>query len=770
MGKKLSERNANIGSENKITELEEEIKKLNQEIFILREKLFIQRNELHAMRNSRVLGKIIKAREVIGDSVLPGFKRATKSILKLPVYYLKEGIIKILPKATTRVLVRQKRLLKEIVKKRLSRNKSPIISYIDIIKWNKNIPLVAVIIPYYNRASTIDETLQSLLLQTYTNFEVIVVDDGSTDPLSQRIFKDLPRQYKQLSINTIHQVNGGVASARNNGIKHTKAKYIICLDSDDMLTSTYIEKCLIVLEANPGIAVATTDREHFGVINQPFALGDYNPSKLYHDNMVSTAAAFTRTAWSRSGGYKSGIGYEDWDYWLTLAENGDWGMSIHEPLFRYRVAMESRFIQDKDMHWKTMKAIKSLHPNYLRNISRIKYKKDTIKVLANPQTAFVNLRKKGDYRPAKVGKDKVLIAIPWMTFGGAETLIYNYCREIKNAYDISFVTGVPSKNEWEYKFREITENIYHLPAMLCNEELYIEFISNYISTRSIDILHIVHSGFLFDMLPELKKRHPTLRVVVTMFNDRVKEYVDRSIEQRHHINQFNADSNVVASSFAEKFKNEVPVRVIPNGINCSKEFNPDRFDRKKIRDSLGLGKDDIAVFFVGRMSEEKNPDVFIQIASKIEKESPRSKMQFIMIGDGPMAPELKKKINEMKVKNLQFLGYKENVAEYLSAADVFILPSKVEGFPLSILEAMAMETAIIASRVGAVPDVIKDGVNGYIITPGSIDDGVKALHFLTDPEVLNTIKTNNRRAVEEKYSNRQLGLNYRRIYKDVLQK
>ncbi len=738
----------------------EQLAQSNAEIVALREDVFKLNDEIHNLRGSRVIGRIIRARDIAVGRIYPMVKNSPRRSI---------GVVKkltgfFLPMETKKAIGRKKRALKSRVKAlKETKNTSELVT-VENTKWDTSIPLVSVVIPYYNRADTIDETINSLVNQTYKDFEVIVVDDGSPDAQSVEKLKTIEEAMSEiLNFTVTHQENAGVAGARNTGIRHAHGKYIVCLDSDDVLTPTYIEKCVLVLETDPDCALVTSYREDFGVRNETYCPPDYDPIKLIHDNMVTTAAAFRKESWDKTPGYKSNIGYEDWDFWLSLAENGDWGRTLREPLFKYRVALQSRFSEDKTVHWGNIKKIKEIHKNYRSKIKVLMEEKSKVKKTTSTTTAFENVSDRDDF--IQTSNPGVLIAIPWMTFGGAETLIYNYCRGLKNKYDISFVTGITSDHEWEYKFREISDRIFHLPQLFQQEALYMEFISHYIKVHDIKILHIIHSGYVFDMLPELKRRHPNLKVAVTMFNDRVDEYVEKSVKYVDLLDSFNTDSNAVAESFNAKFSGSLVAKVIPNGIDCFNEFNPDLFNRDKIRGELKLNDDENAVFFVGRLSEEKNPDVFIKA---LDKATRQHNMKAFIIGDGPMRAECEHLLKSLKNNKIVDLGYQKNVAKYLSACDIFVLPSSIEGFPLSILEAMSMKAAIVASHVGAIPDVIINGINGYVVEPGSATEIHEAVVKLSNPELLTKIKHNNRQEAEAKYSIEELSARYNTIYREVI--
>ncbi len=635
-------------------------------------------------------------------------------------------------------------------------------NFVSNVPIADGVPLVTIVTPFYNNSTTIMETVDSVLGQTFQNFEYIIVNDGSL-PEQVSVLKTIKDKRVHIINHSRNLGNGSPAAARNTGAKAAKGKYLICLDADDIIDSTYVEKSLIVLETDPNFSLSTAHMRLFGAQNSIYIESDYNPVKLLENNMVLTCAVYCAEAWKAIGGYKQNIGYEDWEFWIDLAENGYWGKLIPEILLNYRTAISSRYIGDQERHSDNIKKIKELHPNYLKKIKKIHASRRFIDKKVTPGTEFINLDTLSFYKK-KDDKRNVLIAVPWMTFGGAETLIYNYCKEIKDNFNISFVTGLASEHEWEYKFREITTNIYHLPNLFSDKRLYLEFISNYIKTRNIEILHIIHNGFMFEMLPELKKRHPKLRVIVTLFNDRVI-YFEQAISARNYIDIFSSDNNFVAKHYEAELGNNYKIRIIPNGIDCYNNFSLDKFDRELEREELLIDAEELAVFFVGRLSKEKMPDAFLGAAEEVLKSKANKNVKFFIIGDGPMKSAVETQIKHLNNENIKYLGYQKEIARYLSAADIFVLPSVIEGFPLSILEAMAMNVVVIASDVGAVSDVIESGKNGFVVAPASIMEITQEISKLnTDRDLLSEIKSNARIKVEEKYSNIILGENYTNLY------
>jgi glycosyltransferase involved in cell wall biosynthesis len=242
----------------------------------------------------------------------------------------------------------------------------------------------------------------------------------------------------------------------------------------------------------------------------------------------------------------------------------------------------------------------------------------------------------------------------------------------------------------------------------------------------------------------------------------------QSIEHKAHIDLFSTDNLAVRQIYEEAFGVDEDVRVIPNGINSETVFNPDLFDRDALREKLGISSDDVAIFYIGRLSEEKNPDMYVEAVKLLVSEKVKN-AKYFMIGDGPMRNEVQNAVFSIKDRPITYLGYQPNIAEYLAAADIFVLPSAVEGFPLSILEAMAMRVVVLATNVGAVADVITTGENGIIVDEISSKSIAESLRLvINDRKLLEHVKLRTRVDVEEKYSNAILGRNYKKLYEDLL--
>ncbi len=245
-------------------------------------------------------------------------------------------------------------------------------------KWNG--PLVTVVIPCHNYGRYIDDALESVIGQTFSNLEIVIVDDGSDDKATINKLAEIEKK-RQTRLKIIRQDNRGVSSARNKGIRTARGKYICCLDADDKLAPTYIEKCVAAMESE-NLDVCYSYAQLFGDENWVWKTGDFDIEVLKNSNCVPTAAVFKRSIWKKIGGFNPeieigaekraagklaggapGRGYEDWNFWISIAEHGGRGKLIPEPLFYYRRHGGGRGVGDDDeIHEKLVKKIMLTHP------------------------------------------------------------------------------------------------------------------------------------------------------------------------------------------------------------------------------------------------------------------------------------------------------------------------------------------------------------------------------------------------------------------------
>lgn len=206
--------------------------------------------------------------------------------------------------------------------------------------WPLDKPLVTVIIPCYNYGRFIKEALDSVMAQTYQRFEVLVINDGSTEELTNQVLGSL--EYPKTTV--IHQRNQGLAATRNNGAALAAGKYICYLDADDAIEPTYLEKTLGLLEGDESLGSCYSWVRCFGEYDSIWKTRDLDPFYLHECTTSSSHAVIRKSSWERvkevngSGFLSKYDGYfEDWVFWIDLVQCGFRGKVIKQPLICYRV-------------------------------------------------------------------------------------------------------------------------------------------------------------------------------------------------------------------------------------------------------------------------------------------------------------------------------------------------------------------------------------------------------------------------------------------------
>ena len=234
--------------------------------------------------------------------------------------------------------------------------------------WPANKPLVSIVIPCFNYGRFLNEAIDSVLSQTFQDFEIIVVDDESTDAQTLEVLETLNKPKTRL----IRQKNQRVSAARNKGIAEAKGKYICCLDADDLLAPTYLEKCVFILETKH-LDVCYSWVQLFGEDNLLWTCGPFLIDELLKGNQVSTAAVFRKSVWERAKGYSTEMlhGYEDWEFWIRIAKLGARGHLIPEPLFLYRKHGVSLTTSTDLIHTKLCEQIKLMHNDLFSGVGKL---------------------------------------------------------------------------------------------------------------------------------------------------------------------------------------------------------------------------------------------------------------------------------------------------------------------------------------------------------------------------------------------------------------
>jgi glycosyltransferase involved in cell wall biosynthesis len=208
--------------------------------------------------------------------------------------------------------------------------------------------------------------------------------------------------------------------------------------------------------------------------------------------------------------------------------------------------------------------------------------------------------------------------------------------------------------------------------------------------------------------------------------------------------------------------------VVRLGIELEQRVAAEQDGRGESRRVLGIGAERFAVGWIGRMTGVKRTDDVLRVFRRLRDRGVDACL--CMVGDGPDRPAIERRAHELGVmRDTLFLGYQEEVAPFYAAFDAMVLPSINEGTPVSAIEALAAGRPVVATRVGGVPDVVREGEDGFLVEAGDVDALADRLARLAaDPELRERLGAAGRARVIPRYSVERLVDDVDRLYRALL--
>jgi len=327
--------------------------------------------------------------------------------------------------------------------------------------------------------------------------------------------------------------------------------------------------------------------------------------------------------------------------------------------------------------------------------------------------------------------------------GGGEKHILTLLEGFKDRA-VKMSLAVFSEGPLSVAARKMGVDVYVIPKRYRGDVFPLLGLIQLIKTKQIDIVHThLVSGNLYG---RLAGKVTKVKGVVTTLHDSDKEALGQSSQRVMKELFFKLDmmmtvfsDRIVTPSIDLKHQliqhgvKEDKIVHIPNAIN----LYPLHFLNEEIlacRQELGLPQDVKLIAMVGRLVPVKNFVLFLKAAKQVIESG--FKARFIIVGDGPLRSELQEMATHLGLRDqVIFTGFREDVYRVVSMVDLFVLCSNSETFPLALIEAMALKKPVIATRVGGVPEIIDDRINGWLCPSGDDVSLANAItHLLTDEE------------------------------------
>ncbi len=366
---------------------------------------------------------------------------------------------------------------------------------------------------------------------------------------------------------------------------------------------------------------------------------------------------------------------------------------------------------------------------------------------------------------------RIAILVPlfpprWL--GGAEVATYYTAKHLAKSHEVHIITswdkGLPRESitqEGFYLHRVYTIKKPRLLSLTYN-------VAAFLKLRKIKS-DIVHAQSIFSGLTAYlgKKLLSTPYVTYCRGSDIYLPWpFKKSIS---NLILRNADAVVALSSDMKRQITEIsntrPV-VVPNGIEV------ERFEGlspEEAREKLGIKNNEKVILFVGSLRALKGVRYLIQAMVIIKQKEPNARL--LIVGDGPDRQGLENLVQKLDLQqSIDFVGGipQERVPHYMMACDIFTLPSLSEGFGLACLEAMACGLPVVTTDVGGLPDLIKDGENGFLIPARNVAELARKLATLLESDELRAVISRNNREKAKKYDWSLISHQIEGIYESVL--
>lgn len=354
--------------------------------------------------------------------------------------------------------------------------------------------------------------------------------------------------------------------------------------------------------------------------------------------------------------------------------------------------------------------------------------------------------------------------------GGAESVLYDLCRYADRTRFRLTVLYWNDRDELAGPMREAGAQVVRLPLKKIISLRSVRVIASALREHAADLLH---THFVDgDCLGFLASRWAGVRMV-----SHIHSYPFPS-EARHAwryrlmstgVRRFICVSEFVKQHCVSYARiPEAKISVVRNGIECSRfEDRLSQAGKDGMKRSLGFAPDDIVVGNVSRVLLEKGHDVFLKAALLVLAHKPG--IRFLVVGDGEALDSVKALAARLGIsRQVVFAGMRRDIPELLSCMDIFVFPAVNEAFGLCVAEALASGRRIIAARSAAVPEIVRDGVDGLLFPPGDEQALARSVLRVLDDPALAVMLARNALQRSDCFASSAMARNMESVYTEVL--
>ena len=571
----------------------------------------------------------------------------------------------------------------------------------------KTEPIISIIMPFYNDKKYIRQAVSSVLNQTFPCFELLIIDDGSKDKESLEELEKVAKLDERITV--FHKENEGVSATRDYGAKRAAkdSKYLVFLDSDDLLNETFLETCYWTLETNPKATWAYTDS--VGFEGQEYTWNKcFNCNKMKKENDLVITAVIKKDAFFEVNGFeiREKNVYEDWNLWLKLIAKGYFPVHINYYGVWYRRKKESELNRAKRNKERAMEIITSTAKTIKKEVEAVQYPRFNYNWDIMPD----KLNSIRENKKEENGKTNILLIIPWMVMGGADKFNFDLISKLDKAkYDVTVISTEPAINTYRQDFEEYS-TVYDLTTFL-DQKYWISFINYIIEKNNINLILNTNSEIGYGMLPYLKAKYKQIPIIDYVH---MEEWYNRNGGYSRDSSGVSSviDKTLVCNENSKKIlidhfkRNEEEVETVYIGVD-EKQFDPDKYNKEELKEKYNLPKDKYIISYICRISEQKRPFLLLQVIRKMLDE--RKDFLFLIVGDGNLLASMRANARKMGLtENIRFWGRTNKTDEIYAISDMTINCSIKEGLALTAYESLAMGVPVVSSDVGGQKELINE--------------------------------------------------------------
>ena len=633
-------------------------------------------------------------------------------------------------------------------------------------EYVETFPLISVIVPFYNSEKFIEQTIKSILNQTFPSYEILIIDDGSTNKMALEKLEQIKELDKRIKV--FHKQNEGLATTRDYGASKSDehARYLMFIDDDDLIEPTFLECGFWTLETNKDAAWAYSDSLGFGSIEYTWNKY-FSSEKMKKENDLISAALVRKTDFFLVNGYnlKEKAVNEDWNFWLKLLSKEKFPVHISFYGEWYRRKENGELQRSRENKERSLEIINNTAKGVTKEIKAKQYP------YYNYNYELIEDNLKNIEIPKRINKKdtiNILFIIPWMVTGGADLFNLSLVKGLnKERYEITIISTEPNENVLRQEF-ENNENVrvYDLTSFL-DKRYWVAFVNYIIQKENINLIFNSNSKTGYSMLPYIKSMYPEIPILDYVH---MEEWYNRNGGYSRYSSMYNSiiDKTMVCNGNSKKIleehfkRNSDEVQTVYIGVDEEK-FNPDKYNKEELEQKYLGGKTNKKIIsFICRISEQKRPLLFLEIIKKLKEK--RQDFKVLVVGDGNLLGKMKEKAKKMNLlEDIIFLGEIKNTGEIYKISNVTVNCSLKEGLALTSYESLSMNVPIVSSDVGGQKELISKDVGEIVklmqneedvylekYSPEEINSYVKAINKVLDN--LETYKSNCRKRICENFT------------------